>query len=86
MQTVGYFVEPQFTFTDRVWMRLFPVAAISEPEMPHRDMFVCRTRVKFSWLDRLRIVMTGKAMVETRTVTENEIGAHKTASVAYPIR
>lgn len=52
--------------------------------MEHRDVFVCRTTVHFSFADRLRIVLTGKVTVETRTATENEIGAHKTKSVAYP--
>ncbi len=85
MEAGAYFIEPQFSWKDRLKFSLFPEPAISNPEMEHKDIFVCRTTTRFSWLDRLRIVLTGKVMVETRTATENEIGAHQTKSIAYPI-
>lgn len=82
----GFFVEPPPpTLKERLRAQLFPERALANPQMSHRDVFVCRTCCTFSWLDRLRILVTGKVMVETRTVTENEIGAHKTNSVAYPL-
>lgn len=87
MSTVdAFFVEPPApTLGDRIRSKLFPERAIANPEMEHRDVFVCRTECRFSWIDRVRILLTGKVMVETRTATENEIGAHKTKSVAYPL-
>lgn len=82
----AFFVEPPPpTFMERLRGNLFPERAISNPEMEHRDVFVCRTACHFAALDRIRILFTGKVMVETRTATENEIGAHRTKSVAYPL-
>lgn len=87
MSTINaFFVEPPPpTLAERFRTRLFPERHISNPEMEHRDIFVCRTSVRLSFTDRLRVLITGKVMVETRTATENEIGAHRTKSVAYPV-
>jgi hypothetical protein len=43
-------------------------------------MFVCRTKVELSFLDRLRVLITGRIEIETRTSTENVIGKSATAS------
>ena len=84
--TVGYFVlPPPPRWHERLRARLFLEPAIANPQMEHRDLFVCRTECRFSWTDRLRILLTGKVMVETRTATENVIGAHATKSIAYPL-
>jgi hypothetical protein len=86
-KAVGYFViPPPPTWRERLLNRLWPEPAIANPRMEHKDVFVCRTQCSFSWADRLRILLTGRLMVETRTVTENEIGQHLTNSIAYPTR
>ncbi len=82
----GYASRP-VTLKDRIRWRLYPANHCDLPEAPpkYKDVLVCRTGVQLSMLDRLRILVSGKLMVETRTVTENEIGAHITGSVAYPL-
>lgn len=82
----GYASRP-VTLKDRVRWRLYPANHCDLPEAPPKwkDVLVCRTVVNLSMLDRLRILVSGRLMVETRTVTENEIGAHVTGSVAYPL-
>lgn len=57
------------------------------PEAPasYMDCLLIKTCIQFSWTDRIRILFTGKAQVDTKTVTENTIGNHVTSSTAYPV-
>lgn len=85
MSTQNFFIlPPPPTWRERLQSHLFPERAIPNPKMEHKDVFVCITRTKFSWADRFRILLTGKVTVETRTVTENELGKHLTNSIAFP--
>ncbi len=64
---------------------LFPRRHCSLPDAPstYKDVIHIRTVSMLSWLDRLRVFFAGKIVVETRTVTENEIGENVTSSVFY---
>lgn len=82
----AYFVDSQWTWRERLRFKLFPVSYCELPAAPatYQDCVVCRTFVAFSFLDRLRVLLTGRVIVETKTVTEHIVGASLTASVAYP--
>lgn len=45
-----------------------------------RDGLVNHTTIEFSFIDRLRILISGKVKVTTKTATEGVIGVHVTAS------
>lgn len=72
-----------WTWKDKLRCRLFPPQHCDLPEAPatHKDVLVCRVTSELSMLDRLRVLITGRIRVESRTVTENVIGNHKTKSV-----
>lgn len=65
--------------------RMFPARHCFAPEAPaeYEDCISIRSVTKFSWLDRLRVLVTGVVVTETRTVTEHKIGGSTTASVCY---
>ena len=61
--------------------KLFPNSYTEMPEIPDmRDGLVCGITVTLSWLDRLRILISGKMEVTAKTATENVIGANVTAT------
>jgi hypothetical protein len=74
---VQYFPQWQ----ERLGWRLFPSNHIDSPEMQNaRDVFVCKTVANLSFIDRLRVLISGKILVTTKTTTENVIGENITAS------
>lgn len=75
------------TWKDKLRWRFFPARHVDLPQAPktYKDMLVCRVTCQLSMLDRIRVLISGRLMVESKTVTENEIGKHITASVAYPL-
>jgi len=75
------------TWRDRLRWKLFPVRHLDLPYAPptHRDVLVCRVTCCLSLADRLRVLISGRLLVETKTVTENIIGRSLTDSLAYPL-
>ena len=75
------------TWKDKLRSKLFPAHHLDMPEAPptHKDVLVCRVTCCLSMLDRIRVLISGRLMVETKTVTENVIGNHITGSLAYPL-
>ena len=66
-------------FYKRWHNRLMPYIPCDFPDLPvQRDGFVCRVKVQLDLIDRLKVLITGKLEVESRTSTENAIGSHKT--------
>jgi hypothetical protein len=83
----AYFVDTPWTWRERLRFKLFPSRHCSLPEAPvtYLDCVVSTTRAEFSFLDRLRILLTGKCVVQTKTVCQNVVGETRTSSVAYPV-
>lgn len=79
--------EQRTTWRDRVRRKLFPVRHCFAPDAPcsWKDCVTIHTFVELSWLDRLRVLATGRLEVTTRTMTENEVGMSKTASECCPL-
>jgi len=66
---------------EKLGWKLFPSNHIDLPEMPNRkDGLICHVTVQLSWLDRLRMLISGKLDVTAKTATENVIGANVTAT------
>ena len=86
MDGQGFYVDTPWTWRERLRFKLFPGRYCDLPEAPatHQDCLTIRTVVVLGWLDRLRLLFSGRLTVETKTVTENMVGQHKTSSVAFP--
>lgn len=62
--------------------KLFPFRSAAHPkrEWKSGDTLVCHIDCYLSFADRVRILISGQAQVQTRTTTENVIGEHQTES------
>ena len=65
--------------------RMFPAKHCFAPEAPaeYKDCIHGSAVTKLSWLDRLRVVVTGVVVTRWRTVTENEVGNTVNAAECY---
>ncbi len=72
---------------DKLRWKLFPAKYLNTPGAPAtaKDVLVCRVTCCLSMMDRIRLLLSGRLMVETKTATEHEIGNHCTVSTAYPL-
>ncbi len=79
----------EFTALERLCQKMFPAIHLDAPLPPEghtaRDCIVIRIEIRFSFMHRLKLLLTGRFMVETKTATENIIGGHVTASTGYPM-
>lgn len=64
---------------EKLGWKIFPNTYVDSPELPEmKDVIVSYTRVNLSFIDRLRVLISGKIEITTKTATENIIGAVKT--------
>ena len=86
MEHAYYKTPDPIPFKRRLYNRLFPWRPCDLPEAPYayQDVVITKTRVSVSFVDRLRILITGKFEVESRTVTENIVGNTRTNSIVRP--
>ena len=68
------------TWTDRLRWKLFPVERCDIPDIPARDCVIVRSTYRLSLLGRLRALLSGRIEVETKTATENIVGACESSS------
>jgi hypothetical protein len=82
----NFYAETPWGWRDRLRFRLFPSQLCPLPEAPatYKDCIVIRTVVVLRFPARLQLLISGRLIVETRTVTENVVGNAVSASVAYP--
>lgn len=78
----------KLTWIDRLRLWLFPAEHCDLPPVDqappqYKDVLVMRATVTLSVLARLRLLFTGRLMVDTKTACENIVGAATTASTAY---
>lgn len=67
------------TWRDKIRWKLFPGKHVDVPDelmVSHKDMLVMRTTVCLSFVDRVKLLFTGKLAVQHKVVTENIIGHH----------
>ena len=78
-------ITPLLPWRDRLKNWLFPGKHCPSPKAPssYKDELVIRTMIKFSLLDRLKVLLTGRVVVITNTRTENEIGSHVAIAVSF---
>lgn len=86
MNEQGYYVDTPWTWRERLKWKLFPSRHCELPSAPatYQDCVVVRTVAMLSFADRVRVLLSGRLTIETKTVTENIVGAAVTSSVAYP--
>lgn len=66
---------------EKIGWKLFPRQHFDSPEMVGaHDCLHCHVVASFSFLDRLRILISGEVKITTKTATEHLIGKHKTLS------
>lgn len=64
---------------EKLGWKLFPNSYTEMPGIPKmKDCLVCYVTVHLSWLDRLRMLISGKLEVTAKTTTENVIGENFT--------
>ena len=70
------------TFLERIGWKLFPhpMPEDADPENKFKDMIIVKTYWRPSIFDRLRLLVSGRLVVETRAATENVIGNHNAVS------
>lgn len=78
------------TRRQRFMATLFPARLCDTPEPDSEitglgDVIFTNVGIQLGWLDRLRVVATGKIVVNVRTATQHPVGATKSNSVAYPV-
>lgn len=84
----SYYKEPTRRQRIRAWLFPWhpcPSPLDSVPEgfpIGRGSVLYNSTCVHVSWLDLLRVMVTRKMIVETRTATENEVGQTHSTSVA----
>ena len=72
----------------RIGHRLFPAKYVSVPEPDdkvkgHGDVIVTTVMHEVSFIDRLKLLVTGVIAVEVKTATENRVGYTKTNAEGY---
>ena len=78
-------VYPKLTLWQRIRRRLFPVEICLPPTVSFekKDMLITQIVCEVSLVPRLKFLLTGRLVVETKTVTENVIGKQACASACY---
>jgi hypothetical protein len=66
------------TFSARLGLRGFPQKFVDLPKAPPEwlDVLHSETTIHIDWLDRIRILFTGRAILRSKTVTQFVIGDH----------
>lgn len=77
---MNYAIAYQPTWLDRLRWKLFPVEQCEIPDIPARDCVIVRSKYRLSLLGRLRVLISGRIEVETKTATENLVGNCESAS------
>lgn len=81
------------SFKTRLRRKIFPSkhgnasqkAIAKDVKFQVRDCYVCRIMAELSMVDRIRILVSGRLVVDTITYTENQIGEHVVGSECWPL-
>lgn len=87
--TNGYMPDTRSPWTR--WLdRLFPFHPCDCPDARDvsgaGDVIVCRTAVRVSWPDVLRLVLTRRMVIETKTATDHLVGRTSTCGSVSVVR
>lgn len=66
----GYAMPTPLTWSQRAMQRLFPKHYVEYSDEPRMSSYV---HIRFDWVDRLRVLVSGYVLVETRTKTDVEV-------------
>ena len=81
-RTEGGCMHYRPTWREKIGMLLFPAGShLDWPELEgSKDGHLTRVRCELSFLDRLRVFLTGRCTVEIKVKTLNFLGEHRAAS------
>lgn len=68
------------TWLDRLRWKLFPMEICEIPDVPAKDCVIVRSTFTLSLSGRLRMLVSGRVEVETKTATENVVGECATST------
>ena len=82
----GYAAADNRSLLEKLAWRMYPQKAVEWPKQWQEDMdgLYIGTVVQLSFIDRLRVLASGRLRVTTTTVTEGKLGKHHTFSMAVP--
>ena len=88
MNTNTYANPSTYPWWVRIIWRLYPSQHCELPAAPatHQDVLFTNVLVVLPFVDRLRVLISGKLAVRTKTVTENTVGNCVSSTVSYPLR
>lgn len=83
-------VPPPATLKQRLAWRFFPSEWVELPDRPPAafkatDVVHLEMVTEFSFLDRLRILVSGRVKTSARMITENTVGGAETHAVTFPL-
>lgn len=67
--------------------RMWPSQYHNVPDLPTwaKDAIYCETVVDLSFADRIRVLLSGRLCVRSRTLTETRPGRVQSSSLGYPL-
>lgn len=77
---MNYAIAYKPNWLDRVRWKLFPLDSCEIPDIPAKDCVIVRSNYHLSLLGRLRVLISGRIEVETKTATENFVGNCESAT------
>lgn len=88
-QTEAFVSSRPWTWKDKLRTRLFPSKYCEAPDSirsgEYMDVLVCKVTARLSMIDRLRVLISGRFVVESKTITQNIIGATLSHSEFYAL-
>lgn len=74
-------------FWQKLMFKIFPYKVLEppEPDFVQKDVLVTKTYTHFDWMDRLRILCTGKIQTWVETACETTPGRVKSESIVNVI-
>lgn len=77
----AFYYEP--SLWNRIWMRLFPHKARPFKEGDPRTYLTTNVHVHVDWADRIRLLVTGHAVLQVVTYTDVEVREAESISVFH---
>ncbi len=79
---MNYCQEYMPTRLERLGWRFFPSRHCDIPDkVGMHDAVITVTKAELSFADRLRVLISGRVEVQSKTATENLVGSHETNAV-----
>lgn len=86
-ETIGYYAPDKASIVEKITRKIFPWHHVDIPEMDGtKDGIRIDSTITLSFVDRVKVLFTGRIYHRAWIATENTIGRHKAESKAWPMR